>query len=152
MDRRIVWTFALATFVTLAGVLRQIPGGLNAPDAMPAGLAVAYAVVLFGLMAAHAKCYERWTPHAPNRILVNEFLTRAWFVLFGLVLVAFHGDTGPIYLVMASAWAVASWCTHYLILRAQKSYRALDNLAQHGLFLLGLALMALVSLRLAFEA
>jgi hypothetical protein len=103
-------------------------------------------------MAAHARCYSLWTPHAPNRMLVNEFLTRSWFVLFGLLVVAAHGDTGPLYLVMASAWGVAAWCTHYLVLRSQKGYRVLENLAQHGLFLLGLALMGLLSIRLATMA
>ena len=151
MDRRVVWTMAVATFATLAGVLHQVPAHPGG-DPMPWWQALAHTVLLFGLMAAHAFCYAAWAPHAPNRILVNEFLTRSWFVLFGLLVVASHGDTGPIYLVMASAWAVAGWCTHYFVLRAQKAYRPVENLAQQGLFLLGLALMGLIGIRLALGA
>jgi hypothetical protein len=103
-------------------------------------------------MAAHAWCYALWTPHAPNRMLINEFLTRSWFVLFGLLLVSSQGDAGPLYLVMAAAWAVASWCTFYIVLRTQKVYRALENLAQLGLFLVGLALMALLGIRISLPA
>ena len=44
---------------------------------------------------------------------------------------------------------MASWCTHYMVLRGQGAYRALENLAQHGLFLVGLALSILVALRFA---
>ncbi|MHB1261094.1 MAG: hypothetical protein ACYC2H_05200 [Thermoplasmatota archaeon] len=148
MDRRLAWTLALAPFATLAGVIRQVPStpGL---EPMPWWQALAHTVVLLALMAAHAKCYALWTPHAPNRMLVNEFLTRAWFVIFGLLVVLGRGDTGPIYLVMAAAWGVAAWCTHYLVLRSQKGYRALENLAQLGLFLVGLALMALMAIRIA---
>lgn len=141
---------AVATFATLAAVLHQVPSHPGAGP-MPWWQAAAYAAALFALMAAHARCYALWAPVAPNRILVNEFLTRSWFVVFGLLVVSFHGDTGPIYLVMAAAWAVASWCTHYLVLRSQKGYRTLENLAQHGLFLVGLALMGLVAIRLALD-
>lgn len=148
MDRRAAWTMALATFAALAGVLHAIPSQPGG-GAMPWWQAAAGSALLFGLMAAHAHGYAAWTPHAPNRVLVNEFLTRAAFVLSGLLVVSAHGDTGPLYLVMAAAWAVASWCTHYLVLRAQKSYRPVENLAQLGLFLLGLALMALLGIRLA---
>ncbi|MEA3136340.1 MAG: hypothetical protein QOC71_621, partial [Thermoplasmata archaeon] len=147
-DRRLAWTFAVTPFVLLAGLLHEVPGHEGTPG-MPWWSAAAHAALLFGLMAAHAKCYSLWTPHAPNRMLVNEFLTRSWFGLFGLVVVAAHGDTGPLYLVMASAWVVAAWCTHYLVLRSQKDYRALENLAQLGLFLVGLTLMGLVSIRFA---
>lgn len=152
MRRAIAWVLALAPFAGLAAVLLQVPGTTHAPDPMPAWQAVVHAGALLALMAAHAWCYALWTPHAPNRMLVNEFLTRSWFVLFGLLLVSAQGDGGPIYLVMAAAWAVASWCTHYLVLRTQKGYRALDNLAQHGLFLLGLALMALLGIRIGTAA
>jgi hypothetical protein len=82
-------------------------------------------------------------------MLANEFLTRSWFVLFGLLVVSAHGDTGPLYLVMAAAWAVAAWCTHYLVLRMHRAYRPVEHLAQLGLFLVGLALMALLGIRLA---
>lgn len=146
MERPLAWTVAIAPFATLVGVVHQLPA-LSGPGSMPWWQAVALSIVLLGLMAAHAVSYAKWTPHAPNRMLVNEFLTRSWFVIFGLLLVMGRGDTGPIYLVMAAAWAVASWCTHYLVLRSQKGYRSLENVAQHGLFLLGLALMALVAIR-----
>ncbi len=138
----------MVPFVTLAGVLHQVPVTPEV-DLMPWWQAAGTTLLLLALMATHAVCYALWTTHAPNRMLVNEFLTRAWFVIFGLMAVFRHGDTGPIYLVMAAAWAVASWCTHYLVLRSQKSYRTLENLAQHGLFLVGLALMALVAIRIA---
>lgn len=148
MQRPLAWTAAIAPFAALGGVLRQVP---VAPGLGPTPWwqAAAQAALLLGLMAAHASCYALWTPHAPNRMLVNEFLTRSWFVLFGLLVVQHRGDTGPIYLVMAAAWGVASWCTHYLILRSQQGYRAPDNLAQMGLFLVGLALMALLAIRIA---
>lgn len=149
MDRRIAWTMAIAAFAAFAAILMRVPAGAGADESLPAWKAVANAALLLGLMAAHAWCYAAWTPHAPNRMLVNEFLTRSWFVLFGLLVVSAHGDTGPLYLVMAAAWAVASWCTHYLVLRAQKGYRPVENLAQHGLFLVGLALMGLMAIRLA---
>ena len=148
MDRRVGWTMVAACFVTLAGVLHAMPAHPGAGP-MPWWQAAGHAALLLALMAAHAFCYAAWTRHAPNRMLVNEFLTRSWFVLFGLLVVSAHGDTGPIYLVMAAGWAVASWCTHYLVLRAQKGYRAVENLAQLGLFLLGLALMGLLGIRLA---
>jgi hypothetical protein len=148
----LAWALALAPFCGLAAVLLQVPGTVASAEPMPAWQAAAHTAVLFGLMAAHSWCYAAWTPHAPNRMLVNEFLTRSWFVLFGLLLVSAQGDAGPLYLVMAAAWAVASWCTHYLVLRTQKGYRALENLAQHGLFLLGLALMALLGIRIGVPA
>lgn len=149
MDRRAVAVLATAPFVTLAGVLRQLPDGWSAPAAMPWTSAAGHAALLFALMGAHAWCYALWAPHAPNRMLVNEFLTRMWFVLFGLLAVGVHGDYGALFLLMAAPWAVASWCTHYLILRSQGGYRAGSNLALLGLFLLGLALMGLVCVKLA---
>lgn len=148
MDRRVGWTMAVATFATLAGVLRQVPAQPGAVG-MPWWQAGGAAAVLFALMLPHASRYAAWAPHSPNRLLVNEFLLRSGFVLAGLLVVSAHGDTGPIYLVMAAAWAVASWCTHYLVLRSQGGYRATENLAQLGLFLVGLALMGLIGIRLA---
>jgi hypothetical protein len=110
--------------------------------------AAAGAGLLLALMAAHAWSYARWTQVAPNRMLVNEFVARAWFVLFGLLAVGLHADTGPLFLLMASALAVASWCVHYLVLRRQGCYRILENIGLLGLFLLGLALIGLLSLRI----
>lgn len=152
MRRGLAWALALAPFAGLAAVLLSVPGHTDRPDPMPSWQAGAHTLVLLGLMGLHSWCYALWTPHAPNRMLVNEFLTRSWFVLFGLLVVSAQGDAGPLYLVMAAAWAVASWCTHYLILRTQKGYRALENLAQHGLFLVGLALMALLGIRIGIPA
>lgn len=149
MDRRVAWTWAIAPFATLAAVLRQFPAEPGAVELIPTWQALTAAAVLFAAMAGHSLASSRWTPHAPNRMLVNEFLVRAAFALAGLVAVSLFGDTGPLYLVMASAWAVAAWCTHYLVLRMQGAYRVLENLAQHGLFLLGLALMGLIAVRLA---
>lgn len=143
---------AAATFATFAGVLHALPAHPGSEAPMPWWQAAGHAILLFGLMALHSFCSAAWTPHSPNRMLVNEFLVRAWLVLFGLLVVAAHGDTGPLYLVMAAAWAVAGWCTHYLVLRAQKGYRPVENLAQHGLFLVGLALMGLLGIRLAVAA
>jgi hypothetical protein len=148
VDRRAVAVLAVAPFVTLAGVLRQLPGGTDSLAPMPWPHAAGHAALLLGLMAAHAWGYAQWQPHAPNRLLVNEFLTRMWFVLFGLILVGLHGDYGSLFFLLAAPWAVASWCTHYLVLRGQGAYSAGGNLAMLGLFLLGLALMALVCVKL----
>jgi hypothetical protein len=139
------WTFAAAPFATLAGVLRQMP---EAPGGgpMPWLHAALCSAVLLALLGWQSWCYARWSPAAPNRILVNEFLTRTWFVLFGLLVVGLGADTGGVYLALAAGLAVGSWCVHYLVLRSQGSYRALENLAQHGLFLLGVALSILVAL------
>jgi hypothetical protein len=142
------WTFAVAPFATLAGVLRHMPepsGGGPMPWLHAAGRSA----VLLALLGWHSWCYARWSPAAPNRMLVNEFLTRTWFVLFGLLVVGLGADTGGVYLALASGLAVASWCVHYLVLRSQGAYRALENLAQHGLFLLGIALSILVALSFA---
>lgn len=140
------WTFAVVPFATLAGVLHQLPESPG-QGPMPWSRAALHAAVLFALLGLHAACYARWSPHAPNRMLVNEFLTRTWFVLFGLAVVGLNADTGGVYLALASGLAVASWCTHYIVLRSQKAYRALENLAQHGLFLVATALSILVALR-----
>jgi hypothetical protein len=152
MRRGLAWALALAPFAGLGVVLRSMPGLASRANAMPAWEAAGHTLVLLGVMGLHSWCYSLWTPHAPNRMLVNEFLTRSWFVLFGLLLVSTQGDAGPLYLVMAAAWAVASWCTHYLVLRTQKGYRPLENLGQHGLFLVGLALMALLGIRIGVPA
>lgn len=148
MDRRAVAVMAVAPFVTLAGVLRQLPSQASSLQPMPWTSAVLHGAALFLLVSAHAWGYARWQPHAPNRLLVNEFLTRAWFVLLGLLAVGVHGEYGALYLVMAAPWAVASWCTHYLVLRQQGRYGFGGNLAILGLFLLGLALIALVCVKL----
>ncbi len=142
------WTFAVVPFATLAGILHQVPERAAEPP-MPWSHAAANAVLLLALLGWHSWCYERWSKAAPNRVLVNEFLARTWFVLFGLLAVGLNADTGGVYLALASGLAVAAWCTHYIILRAQGSYRALENLAQHGLFLVGIALSILVALRFA---
>lgn len=139
---------AAVPFATLAGILRQLPDPWTDGAAMPWSHALGHAAVLAAAMGAHAACYALWQPHAPNRMLVNEFLTRMWFVLSGLALVGAHGDYGALFLIMAAPWAVASWCTHYLVLRREASYRADSNAALLGLFLVGLALMALVCVRL----
>jgi hypothetical protein len=116
---------------------------------MPWSHAGVHAAILLGLMGLHSFCYARWSEHAPNRMLVNEFLTRTWFVLFGLLVVGLNADTGGVYLALGSGLAVASWCVHYIVLRSQGRYRALENLAQQGLLLLGVALSILVALRFA---
>ena len=148
MDQRAVAVLAVAPFITLSGVLRQLPDCLSYPWAMPWVNSVGHSTLLLGLMGAHAWCYARWQPHAPNRILVNEFLTRLWFVVFGLLAVGSIGTYGGLFLVMASAWAVASWCTYYLVFRQQEAYRPGVNTAILGLFLLGLALIALICVKL----
>ena len=148
MDRRAVAVLAAGPFVTLAGVLRQLPDWLTFPADMPWRNSIVHSLILLGLVAAHSVCYGLWQPHAPNRILVNEFLTRLWFALLGLLAVGATTDYGGLFLVMAAAWAVASWCVHYLLLRMQGTYRVDANIAMLGLFLLGLALMAMVCLQL----
>jgi hypothetical protein len=147
VDRRGMAILAVVPFVVLAGVLKQLPDAVTGAPLQPWPHAAVHSIILLGLMVAHAACYRLWVPHAPNRMLVNEFLTRSWFVLFGLVLIGMHGDMGPIFLLLAAPWAVASWCTHYLILRRQRCYRVLENIAILGLFLLGLALMGLLCIR-----
>lgn len=138
----------VAPYITLSGVLKQLPDWMSFPDAMPWPNAVGHTVLLFGLMGLHAWCYSLWQPAAPNRMLINEFVTRTWFVLFGLVLVGAQTEYGAIYLILAAPWGVASWCTHYLLLRRQERYDAATNTAVLGLFLLGLVLMALLCFRL----
>jgi hypothetical protein len=150
LDLRAKWVLAVGPFIALAAVLHRLPdphGGLNA-DAWPH--AIVHTTILFGLMAAHAACYRRWSAASPNRMLVNEFLTRIWFVVFGLLLVGMAGDQAPIFAVMAAPWAVASWCTHYLLLRGQGSYVVATNLTVLGVFLLGLALMGLIAVTISF--
>jgi hypothetical protein len=49
---------------------------------------------------------------------------------------------------MAAPWAVASWCTHFLALRSQGRYHVAANVGMLGLFLLGLALIGLLTVRL----
>ena len=142
----VLWAFALAPFATLAGVLHQLPDRPGAGP-MPWSHAGLHTAVLLGLMGWHSWCYARWSEHAPNRMLVNEFLTRTWFVLFGLAAVGLQADTGGVYLALGAGLAVASWCVHYIVLRSQRRYHALENLAQHGLFLVATALSILVALR-----
>lgn len=140
---------AILPFGVLAAVLRQLPMWYNglAPQGWAWG--AANAAVLLALMAWHAASYARWAETSPNRMLVNEFLTRAWLGLFGLVGVGLVGDTGAMYLLMAASWGVASWCVHYLVLRGQGCYRALENLGMLGVYLVGLALIALMQVRIA---
>lgn len=142
------WTFALAPFATLAGIVHGFPQRLGGgPMAWPH--AIANAALLLALLGWHSWCYARWSEAAPNRMLVNEFLTRTWFVLFGLAVVGVQADTGGVYLALAAGLAVASWCVHYLVLRSQGRYLALENLAQLGLFLVCIALSILVALSFA---
>ena len=148
MDRRLAAVLAVSPYVVLAGVLRQLPDLWSHPAPMPWSHAAGNTLLFLGLMAWHSWSYARWQPHAPNRMLVNEFLTRLWFVLFGLIAVGAVGPFGGVYLVMAAPWAVASWCTHYLVLRQHDRYDAPLNVGLLGLFLLGLALMGLVCLSL----
>ena len=138
---------AVVPYVVLAAVLHQLPDPLVAGSDQSWLHGAIHAAILLGLMTAHAASYALWVAHAPNRILVNEFLTRAWFVLFGLLLVGLVTETGAIFLVLAAPWAVASWCTHYLVLRRQGRYGTSDNVAILGLFLVGLALMGLLCVR-----
>jgi hypothetical protein len=142
------WTLAAAPFLALALVLRHLPAAPGAGP-MPWAQAAGWAAALAAALGWNAALCARWSEHAPNRILANEFLARSWFALLGLWVVGLNADTGGIYLAIASGLAVASWCTHYLILRAQGRYLALENLAQHGLYLVAIALAILVALRFA---
>jgi len=140
---------AVLPYAVLAAVLKQLPDPASHGAPAPWGHAGFHAAVLLGLMAAHSWCYARWAVHSPNRMLVNEFVARAWFVLVGLLLVGAYGDAGPLFLTMAAPLAVASWCVHYLVLRRQGCYRVLENVGLLGLFLCGLALVGLICVKQA---
>jgi hypothetical protein len=138
---------ALLPYAGLAVVLKQVPDAATSFQPMPWSHAAGHALVLLGLMSAHAACYRRWSVGAPRRIAANELLARLWFVAFGFLVVAAHPfGRGGLFLLGALAWALLSWLTHLALARRDGRYRALPNVALLGLFLLGLALLALVSL------
>jgi hypothetical protein len=149
MERRGPSRIALAAapFVGLAIVLKQVPDAATSFQPMPWSHAAAYALVLLGLVALHAHFCAKWSPAAPRRIATNELLVRLLLVTFGLLIVAAHPHgQGGLFLLGGLLWAALSWLTHRSLAWKEGGYRALPNVALLGLFMLGLALLALVSL------
>lgn len=122
-----LWLAAPLPFAALAGILQAW---------VPRGQAGGHAALLFGLMVAHALCYARWQPHAPRRILVNEWLARLWFVVYATLLVQARSDVGAMMLGLGTAWASCTAILHARLVR--RGYRSAENVLQLGVFLLGL--------------
>lgn len=149
MHQAVRLALALLPFAALVPVLRLVPNAATAFQPMPWSHAAGHAVVLAGLMAAHAACYARWNLGAPRRIAQNEALTRLWFVTFGFLVVAGHKPTGLLYASLALPWAALSWQTHRRFVARDGGYRFTANLGLLGLFLFGLALIGLIGVRAA---
>ncbi len=149
MRSAVAVALAAAPFAGLAVVLRQVPSARSAFQPMPWSDAILHAAVLFGLLAAHAACYARWSRGAPRRIELNEALTRLWFVTFGYLVLAAHGPNGPLFVALAMPWAALSFEVHRATVRRQGAYRFAASLGNHGLFLTGLALVGLLGIRTA---
>ncbi|MEK6985860.1 MAG: hypothetical protein AABX89_05730 [Candidatus Thermoplasmatota archaeon] len=138
---------ALLPFAALAPVLRLVPNAATAFQPMPWSHAAGHALVLAGLMAAHAACYARWSVGAPRLIAQNEAFTRLWFVTFGFLVVAGHKPTGGLYLALALPWAALSFLAHRRFALRDGGYRFTTNFGLLGFFLLGLALIGLIGVR-----
>jgi hypothetical protein len=139
---------ALLPFAALAAVLKQVPDAATSFQPMPWSHAAGHALVLLGLFAAHCACYARWSVGAPRRIAANELMARLWLVVFGFLVVAGHKETGGLYLLLAGLWTALSFLTHRRWVAKQGGYRFLSNLGTWGLFLFGLSLIGLLSIKL----
>lgn len=139
---------AVLPFLLLAPALRYVP--VPPADAAPIPWlhATGHAALLLGLLSAHTWCYARWQPHAPRRILANELMARAWFAVYGALVVGRATDAGPAFLLVALPWAGLAWEVHRQDV-GKRGYDVPWNLANWGVFLLGLALMELVAVRIA---
>jgi hypothetical protein len=149
MERRGPSRIALAAapFAGLAVVLKQVPDAATSFQPMPWSHAAAHALVLFGLVALHAHFCAKWSPAAPGRIATNELLVRLLLMTFGFLIVAAHPHgQGGLFLLGGLLWAALSWLTHRSLAWRQGGYHTLPNVALLGLFMLGLALLALTSL------
>lgn len=138
---------AAAPFALLVPVLRQVP--VPPADAVPLPWlhAAGHAILLATLLSAHTWCYGRWQPAAPRRILINELLARAWFAVYGALIVGRATDLGLPFLLLALPWAALCWEVHRQDVR-KRGYDVAWNLGNWGLFLLGLAFMELAAVRL----
>lgn len=133
------WMAALA-FAGLVPALHWVPVPPAAAAPIPWLHAAAHAALLMGLLGAHTWCYARWQPHAPRRILANELLARLWFAVAGAVIVGRATPDGMGFLLVGVPWAALTWEVHRQDVR-KRGYDATWNLANWGLFLLGLALL-----------
>lgn len=124
---RRLWLAAPLPFAALAALLQAWVSTRHA---------IGHAALLLVLMVAHALCYARWQPRAPRRILVNEWLARAWFVVYAALLVQARSDAGIVMLGLGATWAGVSGVVHTVLVRS--GYRAAENVLQLGVFLLGL--------------
>jgi hypothetical protein len=120
---------AVAPYAAIAAVLLAL---------VPPWQAVGNAALLLGFMAAHATCYRLWQPHAPQRILANELLTRLWFATY-VVLIAGLLDGAMAVAALAFPLAFTSWLLHRRLV--QGGYQAAQNVLQLGVFLLLLTLL-----------
>ncbi len=89
-------------------------------------------------------CYARWQPAAPRRMLLNEALARLWFAVYGAIIVGRATPLGFAFLLMAVPWAALCWEVHRQEVQ-ESGYVAAWNLANWGLFLLGLSLLELAA-------
>lgn len=141
--RAAAWRMRVLAAVAFAGLVPvlhwvPVPPATTAP--IPWLHAAAHAALLLGLLAAHTGFYARWQPHAPGRILTNEFLARLWFAVYGAIVVGRASPDGLGFLLVGVPWAALTWEVHRQDVR-KRGYDAPWNLANWGLFLLGLALL-----------
>lgn len=100
--------------------------------------AAANAAILAAALGAHAACYALWQPHRPRAILLNEFLTRAWFAVYAVIVASWVGASLAFVAGFGAAWTALTWAVHARLVR--DGYRAAENALLLGLFVLGLAL------------
>src|ERR1041385_6033399 len=127
---------AVAPFLVLAAVLRDVPLPPATSTPLPWTWAVGNAALLLAALTAHTWCYARWQPAAPRRMLANEALARLWFVVYGVLLVQRVGPNGWAFSLVAVPWAALAWEVHRQDVR-KRGYAMAWNLGNWGLFLLG---------------
>lgn len=130
MRPRATWLLTPLPFAALAYALLDLP--------ISRLRAVGNAALLFVLMVAHAACYARWQPRAPNRILVNELLARLWFAVYAILIAGLLGGN-MLAAALGLPLAFASWQVHRA--RLNGTYHVVDNVVQLGIYL---ALLAVV--------
>lgn len=131
---------ASIAFAGLVPALRWVPVPPAATAPIPWPHAAAHAFLLAGLLGAHTWCYARWRSHAPGRILANELLARLWFAVYGAIVVGRASPDGLGFLLVGVPWAALTWEVHRQDVR-KRGYDASWNLANWGLFLMGLVLL-----------
>lgn len=146
---RLHWRDVAATlpFAGLALAFRFVPLPPGEGPLTPWSWAAANAIVLFVAFVAHTRCYAVWREGGPRRILANELLARLWFVAFGMIVVGRVSPNGLLLALVALPWALLAWEVHRQDV-AKRGYSVRWNLGAWGLYLLGLALMELVAVRL----